>query len=94
MTNGVRQGGILSGFLFALYLDDLSCELNTEDIGCYVGNTLLNHLMFADDMFCMAPSRSGLQKLLNICENYGISHDIKFNCDKTFGMLFPTGLYA
>ena len=28
VTNGVIQGGILSPYLFAVYLDDLSLELN------------------------------------------------------------------
>jgi len=49
VSNGVRQGGVLSPYLFAVYLDDLSNELNNIKAGCYLGEVLLNHLMFADD---------------------------------------------
>ena len=52
VTNGFRQGGVLSPYLFAVYLDDLSIELNNIKAECYIGESLLNHLMFADDI-CM-----------------------------------------
>ena len=45
VSNGVRQG-VLSPYLFALYLDDLSNELNNIKARCYIGGeVLLNHLM-------------------------------------------------
>ena len=36
--------------MFAVYLDDLSLELNNIKGGCYIGKVLLNHLMFVDDI--------------------------------------------
>jgi len=36
--------------LFAVYLDDLSTELNNIKAGCYIGEVLLYHSMFADDI--------------------------------------------
>jgi len=40
VSNGVRQGGVLSPYLFAVYLDDLSNELNNIKAGCYIGEVL------------------------------------------------------
>ena len=56
VSNGVGQGGILSPYLFAVYLDDLSNERNNIKAGCYIGEVLLNHLMFADDICVLCPS--------------------------------------
>ena len=38
VTNGVRQGGVLSPCLFAVYLDELSIQLGSARVGCTVGN--------------------------------------------------------
>ena len=34
LYHGVRQGGILSPILFALYVDKMLCELNSSELGC------------------------------------------------------------
>lgn len=79
VTNGVRQGGILSPYLFNVYMDELSLELNKSRTGCCIGNSIVNHLMYADDLALIAPSGAGLDKLLKICEKFGIEHSVKFN---------------
>ena len=45
VSNDVRQGGILSPYLFAVYIDQLSKDLNRVPAGCYIGNTLVNHII-------------------------------------------------
>ena len=88
VSNGVRQGGVLSPCLFAVYLDDLSNELNTIKAGCYIGEVLLNHLMFADDICVFCPSVLLLQRIQDVCQAYAESHGIIFNCNKTVCMTF------
>ena len=50
VSNGVRQGGILSPFLFNVYMDDLSVNLKKCPTGCIAGGTVVNHLMYAGDI--------------------------------------------
>ena len=74
--------------MFAVYLDDLSNELNNIKAACYIGEVLLNHLMFADDICVLCPSVLWLQRILDVCQAYAESHRIIFNCNKTVCMTF------
>jgi len=75
-------------YLFAVYSDDLSNELNNIKAGCYIGEVLLNHLLFVDDICVFLPSVRGLQSILDVCQAYAESHGIVFNCSKTVCMTF------
>ena len=83
VSNGVRQGGILSPYLFNIYMDDLSVRLKTHYAGCKIANRIINHLFYADDLVLLCPSFRGLQELLETCERYAGEHDIKFNAKKS-----------
>ena len=50
VTNGVRQGGVLSPVLFTVYLDELLQRLSALAIGCHVGHHYVGSLCYADDI--------------------------------------------
>ena len=88
VTNGVRQGGILSPKLFNIYIDGLSNILNNSSIGGSLGGKRINHMLYADDLCIVSLSSAGLQKLLSICDEYCASHSITFNVKKSVCMFF------
>lgn len=88
VTNGVRQGGILSPYLFNIYTDDLSCQLNSCSVGVPISGILVNHIFYADDLVLVSPSVYGLNRLISIAEMYGIEHDIIYNSNKSVVMIF------
>ena len=49
VTNGVRQGGILSPKLFNIYIDGLSNILNNSLIGGSLGDKRINHILYAEN---------------------------------------------
>ena len=50
VTNGVRQGGVLSPLLFNVDVDELSDCLNKSGIGGSMNGTIINHMLYADDI--------------------------------------------
>ncbi len=52
-----------------------------------MGERLLNHLLYADDLVVMSPCSAGLQQLLRVCSDYGEQYDLKFNINKSVVML-------
>ena len=61
ISNGVRQGGLLSPELFSVYVDDLSDRLIKNKIGFHIDNLCMNHIMCADDSCLMALRPASLQ---------------------------------
>ena len=80
---GVRQGGILSPLLFAIYIDDLIQDLRKSGYGTYIGGLFIGAIAYADDICLLSCSCTGLQKMLDICSMYGINWDIRFNPSKS-----------
>ena len=89
VSNGVKQGGVISPSLFCLYIDDLLQKLSKCGIGCYVGPQYCGTLGYADDLVLICPTVSSTNAMLKICENYANAHSILFNCKKSQVIYFP-----
>ena len=88
VKSGVRQGGVLSPHLFAIYVDDLILLLRKLRVGCHIIDLFLACFVYADDICLLAPCRSALQLLLDTCESYGLSWCLSYNPSKSKVMSF------
>ena len=86
ISNGISQRGILSPFLFAVYMDALSSLLNASRIECHISDVCINHVFYTDDVCLMAPSAIALHELLSICYRYSVN----LSCHKVFLCCFHT----
>ena len=53
-----------------------------------MGDTIINHMLYADDICIISLSSSGLQQLLNICNDNCKLHDLTLNAKKSMCMYF------
>ena len=90
VCNGVKQGRILSLLLSNVYMNDLS--INNTNIEGQIGDYLLNHLCYFDDLALVSISSRDMQQWLDTCKKYAVKHDLLFNSSKTKYMFYtPKG---
>ena len=77
VSNGVKQGGVLSPTLFSLYIDKLLLKLKESGYGCHLNGIYMGALAYADDITITCPSRHGLHKMLVLCNNFGNENYLK-----------------
>ena len=83
VRNGVKQGGVLSPLLFAIYTDSLLKILEESGVGCHMAGHFTVALAYADDITLLSSSMSGLRTLSNACEEYATEFDVTFNGKKS-----------
>jgi hypothetical protein len=91
VSNGVKQGGVLSPILFNIYMDCLLCKLSKAGVGCHVGNVFTGAMAYADDLILLAPTRYAMTALIRVCEDFSKKYDINFNPSKSKMILYSTG---
>ena len=85
---GTKQGGIISPKLFSLYIDDMAAILRRNGLGCHFSKVFVGCILFADDMALLAPSRSALQKMIDLCYDFCSKFCLSFNARKSKVMFF------
>ena len=85
---GVKQGDNISPTCFNLFINELIKELRGCNVGVNVNGTLVNVLVYADDIVLLANNEVEMQTLLNTLHRWCTNWHVKINPGKTKAVHF------
>ena len=88
VSNGVKQGGVLSPVLFSCYVNGLIDKLQNCQMGCYVSDLYVGCVAYADDIVLLSPTIEALKRQILIAEDFAKEHAMLFNGTKSKLMSF------
>ena len=80
ISNGTRQGAILSPIFWAIYADPVLKCLRKIGLGAHIAGLFMGAVCFADDVLLIAPSRTSIQRMLY---EFAEDSNILFSTDPT-----------
>ena len=90
VLEGVRQGGVLSGLLYLIFINDLLQEIEKCNYKTGIFHITCCCPTLADDISCISLTPIGLQRILDICSNYSYRWRFRFNPQKSGIIQFST----
>ena len=80
---GVRQGDAISPILFNLFVSDFQSYIGLDSDAPRLNTSLVNCLMYADDLVLMSQTEIGLQGLIDKLSDYCKVWKMEVNIEKT-----------
>ncbi len=87
-SEGCKQGGVLSSFLFNFFINGMLEECLDSNLGAKIGRTNLSIIAYCDDVILLSPTMNHLNKLLDICFKYSIKWKLQYNQKKSVFLRF------
>ena len=81
VRNGCGQGKVLAAIAYCMYCEELFSILKRKRSGCWIMGYYRGIFGYSDDNWLLAPSLSALQDIINTCEEYAASHNLRFSTD-------------
>ncbi len=62
ISNGVKQGGVISPISFCIYIGDLLVELEKSGVSCFMRGVYSGAFGYADDLKLLTPTNNNNNK--------------------------------
>ena len=85
-TEGVKQGGVLSPYLFNFFINEMITNCLDLNIGTKIGDHNISIVSYCDDIVLLSSTTSHLERLLDECQSYASSWKLEFNARKSVYM--------
>ena len=85
LSRGVRQGDLLSPYLFIIALETLAIKIRSDILikGFKIGGEPTKLSLFADDMTCFLRDKESYTSLFATLESFGSCSGLRVNHEKT-----------
>ena len=90
MSNELKQGSVISPYIFNVYLDERSCKLSQSHKGFHNGDAAMKHFTIADNLAMMALMAMALNMLLDIYQHFATEHFFLYSVSKLVGTVIPS----
>ncbi len=70
---------MVSPLIFTVYIDELIYHIQKSGIGCFIGQEYYGCLGFADTFVLLCPSVKGLQRMVDLCAEFGLEFSVTYN---------------
>eukprot|EP01087_Luapelamoeba_hula_P006480 TRINITY_DN16553_c0_g1_i1.p1 TRINITY_DN16553_c0_g1~~TRINITY_DN16553_c0_g1_i1.p1 ORF type:complete len:340 (-),score=4.03 TRINITY_DN16553_c0_g1_i1:349-1368(-) len=91
ISEGVRQGAVLSPLLYAVFVDGVVAEWKAAGLGASLAGVWAGALLYADDMVLSTWCPAELQRMLDILDAYAAKWRFRLNPTKTKVMVLGGG---
>ena len=82
IKEGVKQGEILSAYLFNFFMNIMLKENDENKFGATIGDSQVGLLSYCDDLVILSPLMSHINLILKNCEVYAEKWKLVFNTKK------------
>jgi hypothetical protein len=82
-TQGVKQGGVLSAYLFNFFINELIEECLKLGIGAKIGNHNVSIVAYCDDILLISPTVCHMNRLVDACYHFSVNWKMEFNPTKS-----------
>jgi len=83
VSDGVKQGCVLSPVLFCIFIHEFTKLLKKHDLGVRIHNVNVGSLFWADDVVLLANDENELNKMLSLAAQFANDWKLSFNHEKS-----------
>ena len=85
-TEGVKQGGVLSPYLFNFFIDEMITSGLAKNTGAKLGKNNVSVVSYCDDILLLGCTTTQSEILLDNCQEYAMDWKMEFNPKKSVYM--------